>query len=148
MEKISKGLSGIAGEYFVAAELSRRGFMASITLRNTDSIDIHASNSNIDKLLAIQVKTQQGSVRSWPLSQKSETLVSPNLFYVFVSFRDILERPDYFIVPSSVVAAQTKATHSKWLSTPGKKGQPHNDNTMRMFEDKVEKFKEKWELLK
>lgn len=148
MEKLSKGLSGIAGEYFVAAELSRRGFMASITLRNTDSIDIHASSQNSDKLFAIQVKTQQSSVRSWPLSQKAETLIATNLFYVFVSFRDILERPDYFIVPSSVVAEQTKASHSKWLSTPGKKGQMHNENTMRIFEDKVEEYKEKWELLK
>jgi hypothetical protein len=148
MEKISKGLSGIAGEYFVAAELSRRGFMASVTLRNSDSIDIHASSPDIDSIFAIQVKTQQSSVRSWPLSQKAETLISPNLFYVFVSFRGILERPDYFIVPSNIVAAQTKAAHSKWLATPGKKGQAHNDSTMRIFEDKVEEFKEKWELLK
>ena len=28
-------LVGVSGEYFVAAELSRRGFVASITLRNT-----------------------------------------------------------------------------------------------------------------
>ena len=35
---------GIAGEYFVAAELSRRGFIASISMRNTRGIkipDIH-----------------------------------------------------------------------------------------------------------
>ena len=44
MEKLTSGLTGIAGEYYVAAELSRRGFMASITLRNNDSIDIHASH--------------------------------------------------------------------------------------------------------
>jgi hypothetical protein len=44
IEKLSNGLTGIAGEYFVAAELSLRGFMASVTLRNNDSIDIHASN--------------------------------------------------------------------------------------------------------
>jgi hypothetical protein len=43
MEKLSKGITGIAGEYFVAAELSLRGYMASFTLRNNDSIDIHAS---------------------------------------------------------------------------------------------------------
>ena len=39
-EKLSNGLTGIAGEYFVAAELSLRGFMASVTLRNNESIDI------------------------------------------------------------------------------------------------------------
>jgi hypothetical protein len=33
--KPSSQLTGVAGEYFVAAELSRRGFIASITMRNS-----------------------------------------------------------------------------------------------------------------
>jgi len=37
-------LTGVAGEYFVAAELSRRGYIASISLRNTRGIDIVATN--------------------------------------------------------------------------------------------------------
>jgi hypothetical protein len=68
MEKLSSGLTGIAGEYYVAAELSRRGFMASITLRNNDSIDIHASKLSNKKLFAIQVKTKQIEGRRWPLN--------------------------------------------------------------------------------
>jgi len=51
-----KILSGIAGEYFVAGELSRRGYIASITLRNTASIDILASNG--ERTVNIQVKTR------------------------------------------------------------------------------------------
>jgi hypothetical protein len=38
--KLSKTLVGIAGEYFVAGELSRRGLIAAVTLRNTRGIDI------------------------------------------------------------------------------------------------------------
>jgi len=147
MEKLSTGLSGVAGEYFVAAELSRRGFMASVTLRNADSIDIHASSPKAERLFAIQVKTQQKSARSWPLSKRAESLHSPNLFYVFVSFRGMFERPDFFIVPSIIVATQTKESHSKWLSTPGKKGQLHNDGTMRQFQDRKEEYRERWDLL-
>jgi hypothetical protein len=33
--KPSPQLTGVAGEYFVAAELSRRGYIASITMRNS-----------------------------------------------------------------------------------------------------------------
>ena len=33
-------LAGISGEYFVAGELSRRGWIASLTLRNTRGVDI------------------------------------------------------------------------------------------------------------
>ena len=40
-KKVSSILIGVAGEYFVAAELSRRGYVASITLRNTKGIDIN-----------------------------------------------------------------------------------------------------------
>ena len=148
MEKISTGLSGVAGEYFVAAELSRRGYMASVTLRNSDSIDIHASTPKGESLFAIQVKTQQIATRSWPLNTKAEKLASPNLYYVFVSFKGMLERPDYFIVPSVIVAERVRLMHEKWLLAPGKKGQKHNETTMRKFEDKAEEFKERWELLK
>ena len=39
-KKVSSILTGVSGEYFAAAELSRRGYVASITLRNTKGIDI------------------------------------------------------------------------------------------------------------
>jgi len=43
-ERVSPILVGVAGEYFVAAELSSLGYIASITLRNTKGIDILATN--------------------------------------------------------------------------------------------------------
>jgi hypothetical protein len=43
--KPSPQLTGVAGEYFVAAELSGRGFNASITIRNTRGIDILSTNA-------------------------------------------------------------------------------------------------------
>jgi hypothetical protein len=55
-KKVSSILIGVSGEYFVAAELSRRGYVASITLRNTRGIDIVASNENGNKTVNIQVK--------------------------------------------------------------------------------------------
>jgi hypothetical protein len=50
-------LADVAGEYFVAAELSRRGFIASITLRNTRGIDIVVTNKDATKTVTIQCKT-------------------------------------------------------------------------------------------
>ena len=49
-DKLSAGLTGVSGEYFVAGELSRRGYVASITLRNTRGIDILVSNSDAHSL--------------------------------------------------------------------------------------------------
>jgi hypothetical protein len=57
--KIPSVLAGVAGEYFVAAELSRRGHIASISLRNTRGIDIIATNKEASRSVTIQCKTNQ-----------------------------------------------------------------------------------------
>jgi hypothetical protein len=146
--KISGINAGVSGEYFVAAELTKRGYIASITLRNTKGIDILATNAEATKTANIQVKTRQGKGRSWVLSEKAETYFAPRLFYIFVNLRGLTDRPEYFIVPSKKVADFVKKDHSDWLVTPGKNGQKHNDTTMRQFHDPKEKYLERWDLLK
>jgi hypothetical protein len=81
---LSAGLTGVAGEYFVAAELSRLGYIATLTLKNTRGIDILAANLKATKSTSIQVKTNQGRKKEWTLHQKAEDLMADNLFYVFV----------------------------------------------------------------
>ena len=69
---------GVDGEYFVAAELSLQGYIASIRLRNTRGIDIIASTKGGEKSVNIQVKTNNIDSTNWVLSQKSETFYSKN----------------------------------------------------------------------
>jgi hypothetical protein len=144
--KLSSTLSGVAGEYFVAAELSRRGYIASLTLRNTRGVDILASNSNATKSVGIQVKTAQGSARSWMLNKKVENDEATNLFFVLIRLNGLGE-PEYYVVPKYVVAAFARANHERWLSTPGKKGQPHVDTPIRQFKDPEDTYLGKRELL-
>jgi len=146
-EKLSSVLSGVAGEYFVAGELSKRGYIASITLRNTKGVDILCSNSDASKSVAIQVKTNRRSNRDWILNVKSEDYYADNLYYVFVNLNDNETAPDYFIVSSIDVAKHTKESHAVWLNTPGRSGQAHNDTTMRKFSDQNEKYLNRWDLL-
>ena len=70
-------LTGVAGEYFVAAELSRRGYIASISLRNTRGIDILATNQAATRSITIQSKTNQSGARSWILNEKSQDFFAP-----------------------------------------------------------------------
>ena len=58
-----------------------------------------------------------------------------------------MEQPEYHIVPSSVVSEAIKTSHNKWLNTPGKHGQPHNDNPIRTFSDADNTYKDRWDLL-
>ncbi len=145
--RLTAGLCGVAGEYFVAAELSRRGYVASITLRNTRGIDIIASNADATKSVGIQVKTSQGNRKDWILNQKIENDMATNLFFVFVSI-DGLRAPEYYIAPRKEVAQYAKENHSHWLNTPGRNGQQHQDTPMRKFADPNKKYLDRWDLLR
>jgi len=141
-------LTGVAGEYFVAAELTKRGYIASITLRNTRGIDILVSNRDATKSVGIQVKsTRYSNTRAWILNKKSENYYTNNLFYVFVNLKEGNQRPDFFIVPSKIVAEYITKSHKKWLKKPNRSGGKHKDSSMRKFSDKEENYLECWEIL-
>ena len=142
----SNSTTAVAGEYFVAAELAKRGHIALITLRNTESVDILASNSQGARSVSIQVKTRSGKAHNWPLNVKAEKISSPNLFYVFVTLRGEREKPEYFIVPSVAVARTITESHAAWLKKPGRKGQAHKDTPIRQFRA-YESYRERWDLL-
>ena len=141
-------LTGVAGEYFVAAELTKRGYIASITLRNTRGIDILVSNRNATKSAGIQVKsTRYSNARAWMLNEKSEKYYADNFFYVFVNLKEGNQRPDFFIVPSKIVAKYIAKNHKNWLKKPNRSGGKHKDNSMRKFSDKEENYLEYWDIL-
>lgn len=132
--KLTKQLSGVAGEYYVAAELSRRGYLAAITLRNSDGVDILVSNTNGDKLFSIQVKTTQNKSK-WILSKKIENESSKNKYFVFVNIpAEINQPPLYKIISSEILAKHIFTGHRSWLNNLGKNGKIRNDSNVRQFD--------------
>src|SRR5438874_6979095 len=138
-------LTGVAGEYFVAAELSRRGYIASISLRNTCGIDILATNQGATRSITIQCKTNQRGARSWMLNEKSEDFFAPDHYYVFVALGPATERPRFHVVPSETVANYITESHQRWLRTPGRAGREHVDSAMRNFKDPDDTYLDRWE---
>jgi hypothetical protein len=136
MMKLPKVLSGIAGEYYVAAELSRRGFLAAITLRNSDGIDILISSLNGDQLFSVQVKTTQNKFK-WFLNMKIENETAENKYFVFVSMpANLSDHPKYRIIKATELAQHIKISHAHWLTVEGKNGKKHNDSPARQFDDR------------
>lgn len=144
---VSPILVGVAGEYFVAAELSRLGLVASITLRNTKGIDILVSNPEGSRSISIQVKTSHRSAKRWILTKSAEGYVGADLFYVFVALNEPRQQPTYHVVPSNDVAEQIKGSHRAWLASPNKSGGQHKDNPMRMFLDTENFYLDRWDLI-
>ena len=154
----NKALIGIAGSHFVAAELSQRGYIATMTSRNTEAVDILASSPDGSKSVTIQVKTTTGApmkehpkrIIGWLLNEKHEGVQSDNLFYVFVYLKPVNEKPEFYIVPSMVVASHIKARHKEWLGKPGRNGRKHNENSMRVFDmddGELSGYLNRWDVL-
>ena len=150
MEKERKNktnvLTGSAGEYFVAAELSRRGVVAALTMSGTDAFDILAVNK-VGRSYSIQVKTTQYEKKlRWLLSSKDENPKAN--FYVFVNLNGTEKQPDYYIMRATEVAAAIKEEHETWLATPKRDGTAHKPINMRqIILDQQDKSKDRWYLI-
>ena len=64
-KQFEKILTGLAGEYHVAAELCRRDFFASLTLKNYPKVDIFVMHPAEQYAVPIQVKTVARGKGKW-----------------------------------------------------------------------------------
>jgi hypothetical protein len=129
-QKISRGN---ASQFFVAGELCRRGYTAVVTLGNTPNTDILCSNIAGTKFVHIQVKTFVPGNRTCSVGLKAEKYFGENFFWVLggIPLPNSDKDFEYYIIPSTILAENINDNHRIWLETPGKKGQVHNDNSVR-----------------
>lgn len=93
----------LAGEYFVAAELYRRGFSVGMTIGNAKAIDLFANKDN--KTLSVQVKAIRNKKSvGWPIMRDS---VLDDVLYVFVNLNDQSD-PEYYIATSMETRSKVK----------------------------------------
>jgi hypothetical protein len=139
-----KGVVGVAGVHFVVGELSRRGWVALPTIRNTEGIDVLAHKES--KSVEIQVKSRMNG-RVWIVGKNTENLIAKNLFYVFVNLMH-LDTPEYFVIPSEVVAEHVARTHKLSVKDGCKDTNPRDFPYLAYdLEFDLEAYKDKWELL-
>lgn len=55
--------------------------------------------------------------------------------------------PEYYVVPRAVVAKHVREEHAAWLATPGRDGRPHAENKMRVFRDRDNEYRDRWDIL-
>ena len=138
---MEKAQIGLAGEYYVLAQLAQRGLVGALTLGHTKGVDILVSDSRYKTLFRIEVKTTTkkphhdnlfGKTKfySWPMSKKHETIKDDRLYYCFVYMSKSEELPKFFIVPSKTVATYVRWEHRKWLKS---RKLPVKETTMRRF---------------
>ncbi len=94
MAEIQSSSTGLSGEYFVAAELLRRGYSVGITMGNAKAIDILAEKDGKQFIIQVKAIFKKKNV-GWPMMKDK---VNVTIFYVFVNLNgDKMTEPDYFI---------------------------------------------------
>jgi hypothetical protein len=141
-----------AGELFVAAELNKRGAMATLYLTSTPRVDVVATDSNQHNSVSIQVKTKSPRSKVWQANIEKLRLESEKAgesdFLILVDLGTDKEAPTYFICPLQQVAAEQLQKHEAWLlghggRRPRGSDSPHTSITV----DDVTKWRDRWDLL-
>ena len=132
MKKINtkqmKPCTHLAGEFFVAAELSRMGYNVALTMGNAKRVDLIIENN--DATLPVQVKalSQKKNV-GWPLNL--EVKYKKSLIFALVVLGPIGQKPDYYILDGAEVEKRRK-----------------NYKTRSILDiSTVKEFKDNWQLI-
>ncbi len=96
-KRADRQVSGLAGEFFVAAELLKRDVQTSVTFGNAKAIDLLAHNADTGQSFTVQVKT----LRTSNYFTVDREKVVPNHVYVFVLLNKPNQPVRYFVVRGS-----------------------------------------------
>lgn len=119
-------LTSIAGEHLVAGELSKRGWIATLTGKNTPGFDVLAARPT-GYTVCIDVKTRSTAYQyAWRLGSGIH-ISGKRDFTVLVDLGEDDEPPLYWIIPARTAQKLT------------------TDNQIR--DKDVEEFQNRWELL-
>lgn len=106
-------LTGLAGEFFVAAELLKRGLQTSVTFGNAKAIDLLAFSPETGRTYTVQVK----AIRRKNYFPITHSRVHSEHIYVFVLLNKPGEAVQYYVVPGAVLSAEPDR-FTKWFVDP------------------------------
>jgi len=92
--------TGIAGEFLVAGELSKRGWIATLTAKNTPHVDVLAARLSGDQHARIQVKTRSTAYPYAHRVGKRFVMDGERDFVVLVDLGEEAEAPRYWVIPA------------------------------------------------
>ena len=113
-KKVENQLTGISGEFFVAAELAKRNFQVALTLGNAKGIDLFATNQLTEKIFEVEVKTLRKKPNCFTLNV--ERLKKDKIF-VFVYLNEKETSPDFYILKGEELLADKKHFYGSSLNT-------------------------------
>lgn len=130
-------ITGLAGEYFVAAELLKRGWQVAMTIGNAKSLDLLVTNES-GKNIRVQIKTLRKQPNCFDMHSNK---VKFDDFYVFVYLNQIDKQPDYFILKGSEILVDKAGFYGASLNRLDKR-ETINHGSLKPHFNKWDKFNE------
>ena len=93
-------------ESYISQELMKRGFVTSITTKDTSKFDLVVSDEKLENIFVIQVKSSKDMVKTkkWKI-KISDLVVSDKLIYIFSNLPEKKTfEPEFYIFSSRVVS--------------------------------------------
>ena len=127
-------LIGNAGEYYVMAELLKRGVVAALAPRNAPAFDILATRGK--RTVKIRVKTKSQQYRVWQWVVKKDGSIFRDLsqdddFTVLVDLAEETKDLKFYVVPTYRIDMWLNLDYERWLRTPGKNDRPHDSSNKK-----------------
>ncbi|MBA7576045.1 hypothetical protein ES695_04280 [Candidatus Atribacteria bacterium 1244-E10-H5-B2] len=149
-------LIGNAGEYYVMAELLKRGIIAALAPRNAPAFDILATRKKQTVKIRVKTKSQEYSV--WQYSVKKDGSIFRDLskhkdFTVLVDLAMKTKDLKFYIVSTWRINKLLNKDFEEWVNTPGKNNQPHNPENKKRnlsqekYARELSKYLNQWEKL-
>lgn len=109
-------LIGATGEYFVMAELLRRGWLAGLTPRGAKSYDIIATVGDQTIKVRVKTKTADANIFRWNLREDGTVFTAPVNKYDICVLVDLSPvAPDYYVIPTAKVEKKLLELRQAWL---------------------------------
>jgi hypothetical protein len=152
-KKSNKGLIGATGEYYVCAELGKKGLLPLLTAHNNPLFDIVTVAPDASKTVYIQVKTMsENNKEGWKFGMDiCEPKENSLLFVVLVNIKQ--EDVEYYIYEYDVLSERVRELYEDYMNQPKKDGGKKKDVGFRWFDfkyftDEDKSRKNNWDLLK
>lgn len=147
--KLNPAQVGRAGEFFVAAEIHRRGGYAVTFAGNMPGIDILASDVDHMRQISLQVKTRTAG--TWHAqvprdAQQGPPVPEESAFWAFVDLSG--DEPGYYFAPRSWVLNDIFDTHAAFLARHGGI-RPHTRDSKHhaITVARIQQWHDRWDVL-
>src|SRR2546428_8604216 len=116
--EVPSAFAGNAGEFFVLAELTRRGWTAALTARNNRAYDILAKRGDAFAAVRVKTKTSITTVFQWNAKAGGEIFLELSVQREFCTLVDVPENdshPTYYVVPTTVIDKWLRDDFNAWV---------------------------------